>query len=37
MTKCSKSIRIETIQNYISFWNNTRILTKLGNHAPEPI
>lgn len=32
--KGSKSIVIETVQNYISFWNNTRILTKLGNRSP---
>lgn len=32
--KGSKSIVIETVQNYIDFWNNTRIFTKLGNQSP---
>ncbi len=32
--KGSRSIVIETVQNYIQFWNNTRIFTKLGNQSP---
>ncbi|WP_396121422.1 IS3 family transposase [Apilactobacillus apisilvae] len=25
---------IKCVNNYIKFWNNTRILTKLGNQSP---
>lgn len=32
--KGSKDIVIEIVQNYIKFWNNTRIFTKLGNQSP---
>ncbi|MFC5188325.1 IS3 family transposase [Pediococcus cellicola] len=32
--KGSRSIVIETVQNSIQFWNNTRIFTKLGNQFP---
>lgn len=32
--KGSMSIVIETVENYIKFWNNKRIFTKLGNQSP---
>ncbi|GKQ43016.1 transposase [Companilactobacillus sp. RD055328] len=30
----SKDIIIETVENYINFWNNKRIFTKLGHQSP---
>lgn len=30
----SNNIVIEMVKNYISFWNNKRIFTKLGNQSP---